>query len=169
MITEKIREYQKQWRTANKEKIRKYLREYKIKNNDELKRKQRLDFKNNKKKYRAWSQQYRDKHKEKFYMARKKSKSFSFSNYKYNASRRGYAFCLTFDEFIFFWQKPCNYCSAQIETIGIDRVDNSIGYEIGNVVPCCKVCNRGKDTLSREEFIGWCRRVAMKHPVVING
>ena len=38
-------------------------------------------------------------------------------------------------------------------TNGIDRMNNNIGYEISNVVPCCSVCNKMKSSLSKEEFL----------------
>ena len=61
--------------------------------------------------------------------------------------------------------KPCHYCGTEesnttiskngnrsIKHNGIDRVDSSKGYEAGNVVTCCKVCNVMKSTLSVDEF-----------------
>ena len=38
---------------------------------------------------------------------------------------------------------------------GLDRVDNSRGYEPSNVVPCCRRCNRAKDDMSSQEFMKW--------------
>lgn len=35
---------------------------------------------------------------------------------------------------------------------GVDRVDSSKGYEVGNCVPCCHVCNVMKASLSVEDF-----------------
>lgn len=35
---------------------------------------------------------------------------------------------------------------------GIDRVDNSRGYEIDNVVPCCGECNTAKNNLTVDQF-----------------
>ena len=43
---------------------------------------------------------------------------------------------------------------------GIDRVDNTRGYTLDNVVPCCFKCNRAKDTMTKEEFLEWVGRVA---------
>src|SRR5690349_23930597 len=40
-------------------------------------------------------------------------------------------------------------------------VDSDRGYELGNVVPCCGVCNRAKGTMSQDMFFGWIRRVAL--------
>lgn len=42
---------------------------------------------------------------------------------------------------------------------GIDRVDNSIGYTEGNVVPCCITCNKAKSKQTSEEFLKWVQRV----------
>jgi hypothetical protein len=42
---------------------------------------------------------------------------------------------------------------------GIDRVDNAIGYELGNCVPCCSVCNRMKRDLSLEDFFTQVSRI----------
>lgn len=53
----------------------------------------------------------------------------------------GLKFTLCIEDFSTFWQADCNYCGGAIATIGLDRVDSTKGYEIGNVVPCCKMCN----------------------------
>jgi hypothetical protein len=38
--------------------------------------------------------------------------------------------------------------------VGLDRLDNDIGYMSGNVVPCCGICNTTKNSmLSSEEMI----------------
>jgi hypothetical protein len=42
---------------------------------------------------------------------------------------------------------------------GIDRIDSARGYEDGNVVSCCKLCNTGKMNLTLPEFQDWIRRV----------
>ena len=67
-----------------------------------------------------------------------------FATYKAGAKKRSLAFGLTKDQFAAFWQLPCNYCGQEIATIGIDRVDSSLGYVVGNCVPCCIVCNKIK-------------------------
>lgn len=72
--------------------------------------------------------------------------------YKSGAKARNVSFSLTKSQFIELWQKPCTYCGDSIETIGIDRVDNSIGYTIENIVPCCFTCNSMKKTQSLSDF-----------------
>lgn len=43
---------------------------------------------------------------------------------------------------------------------GVDRVNSQQGYEAGNVVPCCKHCNKAKLNRTEAEFIAHCQRVA---------
>ncbi len=83
--------------------------------------------------------------------------------YKGSAVKRGIVFDISFDYFCSFWKKSCHYCNYDIYTIGLDRVNNELGYSIGNVVPCCTRCNRAKDIMSAKEYIDMCRRVVEKH------
>lgn len=83
-------------------------------------------------------------------------------SYKSGARTRGIPFDIDFRDFQSMWQKPCSYCGTSIPTVGIDRVDNSRGYERGNIVPCCAICNKMKMVLDASMFIEHCRRVA-KH------
>lgn len=85
--------------------------------------------------------------------------SIKYALYKNSAKERNYNFNLTKEQFETFWQKPCYYCGSEIKTIGIDRIDNKIGYEIGNCVPCCGWCNKMKLTKSKEEFINHCNKI----------
>jgi len=75
-----------------------------------------------------------------------------FSAYRSSAKARNIEFNLSEEQFKSFWQKPCNYCHSEIETIGIDRVDSSGSYEMDNCVPCCTYCNYMKSDLSTEAF-----------------
>ena len=83
--------------------------------------------------------------------------------YKASAEKRNLVFELTKDDFKSFWQKPCYYCDAPIELIGIDRKDNSLGYILDNCLSCCKYCNKGKSDSTYEEYIERCRRIAEKN------
>lgn len=68
-----------------------------------------------------------------------------YSRYDSGAKRRGYDFNLLFDEFITLIILPCLYCGNDPSPFnGIDRLDNTIGYEWDNCVPCCSTCNRMK-------------------------
>ena len=77
---------------------------------------------------------------------------------------RGIANELSFDQFMSLWQKPCYYCGDSIKTVGIDRVNSSVGYVLTNVVPCCYPCNVAKMDSTQEAEIVRCNKVAKLHP-----
>lgn len=95
-------------------------------------------------------------------MAKTKTPKGKFKNYKAEAKSRGIAWELSFEDFLAFWQKPCFYCGEAIPTIGLDRLDNSMGYLLDNVVACCTKCNSGKLNGSAAEFVARCKRVAAR-------
>jgi hypothetical protein len=91
--------------------------------------------------------------------------------YRESAERRCYVWQLSDNQCAELFSQPCTYCGAPPSRIrssrtasytysGIDRVDNSLGYQPDNVVPCCPTCNRAKDTMSVNDFLNWARRVA---------
>ena len=57
------------------------------------------------------------------------------------------------------WEKPCTYCGSPIDTIGIDRIDNSKGYLKGNITACCSLCNWMKRELSVDDFINHINKI----------
>ena len=69
------------------------------------------------------------------------------------------------EHFVSFWNKPCFYCGKEISTIGIDRVDNTKGYSVDNLVPCCTDCNKAKNALSQEQFLQMARAIVKTHGV----
>lgn len=79
--------------------------------------------------------------------------------YRSNARKRKLPFELTIEQFAEFWQKPCSYCGSEIETVGIDRVDSSIGYLGSNLVSCCGICNQSKNDLPRSAWIAHLKSV----------
>ena len=91
-----------------------------------------------------------------------------FYYYKRNAAIRNYAFALKKEEFKEFVTGKCHYCGASESNLkktreatgnfaynGIDRVDNTKGYNKDNCVSCCKICNRMKLTMTQKEFAKW--------------
>ncbi len=78
---------------------------------------------------------------------------------------RNYENRLTTDEWLYLTQQPCFYCgepptptrvggcSDVILYNGIDRVDNTVGYTLGNCVSSCYCCNRMKGVLTLNEFV----------------
>ena len=87
-----------------------------------------------------------------------------FIVYGSNARKRSLSFRISFKQFMSFWQKSCHYCGGEIGTIGLDRINNSLGYSVKNIVPCCATCNRAKLKQTRDEYIAHCRRVANRNP-----
>jgi len=47
------------------------------------------------------------------------------------------------EDYIKLISQVCYYCDGELNKTGsgLDRVNNSKGYELNNVVPCCKRCN----------------------------
>ena len=86
-----------------------------------------------------------------------------YLSYKKGSKQRGYSFTLTMDEFMGFWNKSCFYCGDEIEGIGLDRVNNSIGYEIHNVISCCSTCNMMKWMTLSDFFISQCKKISEFH------
>jgi hypothetical protein len=94
-----------------------------------------------------------------------------FTNYRNGANQRGLVFSLSREQFSEIIEKDCFYCGTHPDkTIGyygqsyayngVDRVDNSRGYEPGNVVPCCSMCNLMKKAYSAEQFIEHAKKIA---------
>ncbi len=95
-----------------------------------------------------------------------------FTGYMRNAKIKGVEFSLSRDEFRKLSQGCCFYCgvsplygthnksrTGDYIHNGIDRVDNSKGYVINNVVPCCKICNIAKHSMTQQEFYDWITKV----------
>jgi hypothetical protein len=92
--------------------------------------------------------------------------------YKRDAKERGFNFFLSEEQFRNLVTGDCFYCGTKpCKTIdngtrkslflynGIDRMDHKKGYEQGNVVSCCGICNRMKNVLGVEEFITHCKQI----------
>ena len=115
-------------------------------------------------KRKAYRKAYRQSEKEKAYQkAYSKTPAGKYTAYKRGAKKRGKKFELTFQEFMTFWQLPCFYCGDPIDTIGLDRIDNSIGYREDNVVSCCTSCNTAKMSLSQTDFFIKIEKIYLKH------
>lgn len=61
----------------------------------------------------------------------------------------------------FIITQPCNYCKNTFENgcRGIDRINSSTGYIIGNITPCCYTCNVMKNVLSTELFFEQLQKI----------
>lgn len=84
---------------------------------------------------------------------KRKSVEKRYSQYKHSAKKRNLKFTLTIEEFSKFKAVPCHYCGDVLENYGIDRVDSSVGYVDGNIVPCCETCNRMKSDHVQDDWV----------------
>lgn len=82
-----------------------------------------------------------------------------FNRSKAAAKRRQKNFDLTLEQFQELCDQQCHYCSNELGTKtktlgGFDRINNSLGYTIDNVIPCCSTCNilRGSNLTQEETF-----------------
>ena len=80
--------------------------------------------------------------------------------YKKDAMKRGLERTLTDNEFYELFKQPCYY-TGRTDEMGVDRVNNSIGYTKENSVPCCASINYMKGTLSKNEFFQLCKEVVI--------
>ncbi len=112
---------------------------------------QKAYCKANPEKVKAGQKAWRETNKEKIKVYRNSPRR-KFSSYKGDAKQRNIPFLIEYKQFEGFWQAPCAYCGAEIETIGLDRIDSDGPYHIDNVVPCCWPCNHNKGTQTLEEW-----------------
>jgi len=113
----------------------------------------------NREKYNQYNRDYYSstgKNKKKEYHESPKGR---FDSYKQNAKKRDIEFCLTFEQFVNYWNSKCSYCGEEINGIGLDRINNNLGYIDGNVTPCCYSCNWMKRDMTKEEFLQKCRKI----------
>lgn len=99
--------------------------------------------------------------------------------YKANAKNRNIEFKLSDEDFKKLTSSDCSYCGMEPKTEtktnktknkevsefgnyiynGVDRIDNSKGYELKNCVACCEVCNKMKSIYSKEDFINHIKKI----------
>ena len=93
-------------------------------------------------------------------------------NYKWQAKKRKLKWDLTEKQFKEVTQQNCYYCRVKPKQIenrpflngayvynGIDRLDNTKGYTVDNIVSCCKQCNFAKRKYTLQEFKDWIKQV----------
>ena len=91
---------------------------------------------------------------------------------KRRAIKRGIEWGMTTEQVQRLTKQNCFYCghppshskkhpnyNGEYVYNGLDRVDNNKGYMPGNVVPCCRVCNRMKGTMGVEDFVDHIERI----------
>ena len=94
-----------------------------------------------------------------------------YLSYKKGAIKRNIEYILSEEDFRDIIFKECYYCGEPatrpiytfmkggLRVNGVDRVDNTKGYNKENCVSCCYKCNYAKNTHSKEDFLNWIKRV----------
>jgi hypothetical protein len=101
-----------------------------------------------------------------------------FKKYSRRAAERQLQFNLTLDDVKKHIHAPCYFCGTQYTNSfdirgrtmyynGIDRIDNSIGYERDNCQPCCWRCNYAKRDSSVEDFANWANKLVKNFPTLL--
>jgi len=100
----------------------------------------------------------------------------AYSRIKKDAKAGGREFEIKIEEFRYLCQQNCYYCGSSPSNLityrgqnsftfryfvytGLDRIDNNVGYTRQNVVPCCIICNRAKNSMAFKDFIDWLNRL----------
>lgn len=95
-----------------------------------------------------------------------------WNSYRTNARKDGREFAIDFTLFYQLCTTSCTYCggvstvqvhgkrwrgTAQVN--GIDRIDSTKGYVVGNITSCCSDCNRLKMEHSEEHWVVLLRNI----------
>lgn len=172
---DKSKAYSKEYYLTNKEKFQEYSKEYyELNRNVVLDRCSAYYYKHKD----GYVKNYRDSHKEEkseynkshyslhsediksYHKEMNKTLRGRFRTLKYAAKKRKRELNLTFDQYSTEVIKPCFYCNDHFRKneigtgVGLDRVDNSKGYILENIVSCCSHCNYLKsDIYSQKQTI----------------
>ena len=150
--------YQKQYYNDNKEAINKRLKSHYETNKEKINEQKKQYYIRNEKKVREQQKQYYINNKEKIKLKSKEytaknsiNPQYIFKVYRRSAEKRGFEFNISLDFLTDIIKKPCIYCN-KIESMGIDRINNDVGYVESNCAPCCTKCNRMKLDYTLDEF-----------------
>ena len=100
----------------------------------------------------------------------------AYQRIKKDAASADRVFEIKVDDFRYLCQQNCYYCDSTPSNLityrgknsftfryfmysGLDRLNNDIGYTRQNVVPCCIICNRAKNSMPFKDFIDWLNRL----------
>lgn len=100
------------------------------------------------------------------------AKNHILKTFKKSATKRGISWELSDELVLKIITKNCYYCGREpfqvikrktqnwtLTYMGLDRINNDLGYTLNNVVPCCKICNYAKSNYLLSEFLEWIRCV----------
>ena len=82
-----------------------------------------------------------------------------------SAKARGIHVNLDVNKYQLLIDNGCEFCGKDLSDENgycLDRVDSNKGYNLANVGPCCKICNRAKSDMDVIDFCNWVQKAA-KH------
>lgn len=140
--TEEQKQKKKEWRKQHKERVNSYYKNFRLRNRFKLGEKEYLRVMAEKaKKYRLDNPEFTKRMNEND----KKNINKKFYIYTYSAAKRHIDFKIDFDFFKKMVTGMCKYCNEKYIDgeyfLGIDRLNNNIGYIEENCVTCCTICN----------------------------
>lgn len=128
----KIKEKKIKYYQANKDKIDLKSSQYVKQNKQKVKDKNKKHYLNNKEIILKYQKQIRNTPKRKYSQGIKSAKD------------RNLLWDISFIDYSLIIAQTCHYCDCSLEKYGgssLDRIDNSLGYTVANVLPCCGTCN----------------------------
>lgn len=97
-----------------------------------------------------------------------------YARYILRAQKKNLHSDMSYKQALTLFKSRCHYCDEKPANPlkfdgkiigryqGIDRVDNTLGYVSGNIVPCCKYCNYFKGTRTELQFADHAKRLYTK-------
>jgi hypothetical protein len=155
---EKKLAYAKQYQEEHKEERQEYLIEYNVTHRHvidehETRRKTNPTRIKNRKEHSKKKYHQNPEHEKSKVKVYRQTLNGRYQVYRGCAKSRKIDFELSLEQFELFWKQPCSYCGADIETIGLDRIDSNLSYNENNIIPCCSICNMMKRNYSMEFFL----------------
>ncbi len=174
---EKVRERKQRWREQNREKENERNRRYREQNPEKERERSRRWREQNPEKAREGQQRYREQNPEKEHersrrwreqnpeklRESKRRYQKGMTNFTTVAKKRGLEVTLSEEDLTHLYGQSCIYCGTSDTDIGIDRMNNRLGYTWNNSVPSCSMCNMMKETMSYCTFICMARCIAGIH------
>jgi len=158
-----IKEMRKEYKKSHPELVYEWYTKYRAKeldkNPDEFR-------KRNAEQQKQWRDKLKADNPEKYYKIMHMYRTDPQNAYtllQRRADRDGYPLEFDKDYFDTIIREKCYYCgydNNDDRLMGIDRIDNDVGYTVDNAVPCCKMCNMMKNTLNESTFILMCAHIA---------
>lgn len=96
-----------------------------------------------------------------------------YASYRCSSKSRSIEFNIVKNDFESLTKSSCFYCGVAPKVVyashlpnggylynGVDRKNSSLGYDLENCVPCCKMCNWMKNVYNADEFISQCSAIS---------